>query len=103
MQLVVVHTHTHTHTHTCAYLPLQDYTRSDYSPECGTANLFPGTFYLDRVDSLERRFYQRHRGLHTAAAAATPAVHTCAPRVQACASQRVLLRSVSLLRRALRR
>eukprot|EP00043_Microstomoeca_roanoka_P000624 m.28255 g.28255 ORF g.28255 m.28255 type:complete len:506 (+) comp10422_c0_seq2:337-1854(+) len=48
----------------------KEYTRYDFSPEAKDTELFPGTYYVDRIDNLERRFYARARAMHTLAAAA---------------------------------
>ena len=44
---------------------MQSYTRYNYEPAAPVSSLWKGTYYLDRVDNLERRFYGR--ALHTAA------------------------------------
>lgn len=46
----------------------QTYTKFDYKPQAPVSSLLKGTFYLDNVDKLERRFYGR--AFHTLAASA---------------------------------
>ncbi|EGD73603.1 hypothetical protein PTSG_05313 [Salpingoeca rosetta] len=84
-----------------------EYTRFDFSPESRDTNLFPGTFFLDRVDSLERRYYAQKRAMHTCAAAVA-AVPRALPTT-ACAQRtvypaaRTLMSLTTLGRRLLRR
>lgn len=36
------------------------YGEADWTPTDSTSDLFPGTYYLDRVDDLYRRSYKRY-------------------------------------------